>query len=376
MTDNEDRKGQTSASNAAADFACPGRHLAGRGLPDLPNEYQEIGSKVHAALADSGTQLMALTFEERQTFDACRDLERKLHDQFFGPNPDPQKNPTRVFREQRYWARWSDNDLKYEHSGQPDVIFRQGTKALICEYKTLAGDVPESPRNMQLRDQAVLARGHFVTLTEIAVAVIQPMVTHSPEICLYDLPSLEKATADMFARVMRSNDHKSPRLAGVDQCKFCRARLSCPQYQTWATGLLPALRTLDVPMAQWTPEQRGLAASALPAAQKYLDELKDWIKAGIKADPAFCPGWGLDEGKRREAINDPQKCFERFTGLGGTLDQFMAAITIKKTALKEAVQEVTQTKGKALDTTFRQLTDGIVTVTQTEPSLVKIKDAQ
>jgi len=154
---------------------------------------------------------------------------------------------------------------------------------------------------------------------------------------------------------------------------LAKANGHCVEYQVWAAKITPPqmLTVLEVPMANWTPEQRALAANALSPAQKFLDDLKDFLKAGIKTDPAFVPGWHLKPGAKRESINDPQKCFERFAVMGGTLDQFMGTVTVAKGKLKEAVSSACTIKGKVLDKAMAALTDGIVDVKQNDPSLEK-----
>ena len=113
--------------------------------------------------------------------------------------------------------------------------------------------------------------------------VIQPFVTHNPEIAVYSTSDLDRAQHEMFQRVVKSNDPESKRTPGEDQCKFCLAKATCLQYQKWSGSILPAT-TFDfsVPMAQWTPEQRTKAAKALGPAQQLIDYIKDMLKEGFR----------------------------------------------------------------------------------------------
>jgi len=381
MSDTE-RRGATSASNALADSLCLGRHQAQSGIPDTEGQYAAHGRIIHEALADSGVtaNLVAMDFSQRETFDACRELEKRLVGEFFGKDYFDQRKPEtgmRVFREERYWVKVPFTAGKltqlFEHSGKPDVVFKSGVRALVLEYKTLPGDVPGSPRNLQLRDQAVLVSGNLRPITEVGVAVIQPMVTRSPEICLYGAEDLKRAEAEMFARVIASNDPKSPRIAGEAQCGYCRAKRQCLEYQKWASQMTPPamLQVMEVPIALWSPEQRQIAANALSPAKKFLKDLEDFFKEGLKADPSFLPGWELKPGNMVETITDPQQAFERFTGIGGTTEQFMQAVSLGKMKLKEAVSAVTGARGRALDDAMKGLTAGISETSQNAPSLKK-----
>lgn len=370
----DERRGHTSASNALADSLCEGRHQAQAGLPDEPGPYAESGRKVHAALAQNNERpfdMGSLTLAERETFDACREIEKKLVLQYFGENHPPM----RVFREERYWAKIKHGERLLEHSGQPDVVFRAGTKALICEYKTLAGDVPVSPKNLQLRDQAVLVRGNFVPTDEIAVAVIQPMVTRTPTLCVYSKDDLDTAAKEMIARVKASNTPGAKRTAGEVQCKYCKARKTCIVYQQFAGQITPPamLSILSVPMASWTREQLGVFCNGLGPAQKFLDEGKEFVKAALERDPNAVDGWTLEPGAVREKIVNPQEVFNRFVTLGGKVEQFMPCVDVRKGALKEALNVVTGAKGKPLEAAVKTLTDGCVEAKQTAPSLKRVE---
>lgn len=381
-TIDKDRGTWTSASNAAADNACGGRHLAQRGIPDRPSDDSKRGSRIHAALATqmaspgdshiNRKQLDALNLEERETYDACKQIEAKLVSQYFG-----QKLPEelRVVREQRFWTKLNSGQQEIAHSGQADVVWTSPGKALVLDFKTLASDVPESPRNLQLRDLACLVRGSLHPQAEIAVAIVQPYVTHKPELCVYSPADLDRATQEMFQRILRSNNPQSKRVAGELQCKFCKAKSRCPEYQHWAGQMTPPamLNILGVPLAQWTGQQCAQAANALGPCLKFLDEVKEELKTRLEKDPASVPGWTLQPGAKRETITNAQGVFDRFAGLGGKVEQFMGCITVGKAKLREAVNSVTGAKGKALDAAMDTLTKDCVQVTEGAPSLKRVK---
>lgn len=374
------RAGWTSASNAQADSLCPGRHLAQRGIPETAGEYAESGRKVHAALAgfnrgDShGVRGLreSLSLEERETYDACIDVRARLTVQYFGEKPDPN---FRQFMEQRYWANFSFNGREYAHSGQADLVLRAGVKAMVIDYKTLPGEVAVSPKNLQLRDLACLVRGTLVPTNEIAVAIIQPHVTREPTLCIYSQDDLVRATKEMFDRVVRSNDLQAKRVAGEVQCKYCRAKGTCVEYQKWAGQITPPamLSILSVPMQAWTPDQCAIAASALAPCQRFLDELKDMLKVRLEKDPAAIPGWELKPGAVRESIINPQVVFERFAALGGKVEQFMVCVDIAKGRLREAVNGLTGAKGAKLDAAIKTITEGATESKQTAPSLKRVE---
>lgn len=377
----DERRGATSASNAEADLNCPGRHLAQRGLPDFESEYAEVGTSVHDALATNDPS--KLTAEQRETYDRCLELQGRLVADFFGeenaalakPWSEDPANP----EASRLWVRFKANGQEYEHSCRPDRFWRLGDRALILEWKTLYGEVLASPQNLQLRDQQVIIRGHFLIPGEIGVAVIQPNVTMKPHVCVYTAADSQRAFGEMCARIVASNDPASPRVPGEVQCRYCRARNGgrCLEYQRYAGSMVPGmLNLLDVPAAAWTPEQRSMFLNRAGVAQKWLDECRQAIKEGLEKDPAFAPGWGLRPGNVLKEITNALLAFERFAALGGTREQFLDCVKVGRTRLKTAIGEVTGTKGKALDTALAQLCEGIVTEKQTAPFIVQIAEGK
>lgn len=369
----DERRGCTSASNALEDTLCVARFLAQKGIPDGPKGPDaETGRKIHALLAgEQGMgEMAALPLAMREMFDACRSIEKAQVLKYFGSENGKMK----VFREQRYWVLVPDGTggKGFEHSGKPDVVYRAGTKALIIEYKTLAGDIADSPDNLQLRDQAVLVRGNLRPIDEIATVVVQPLVTHSPVMCIYDGESLDRAEAEMFDRVRASHNPQALPTAGKPQCDFCKAKLRCAAYQQWAGSMVPGMLTLlDVPVASWTPEQRGVFCDKRLIAQKWLDECTDACKAILEVDPDGVSGWMLKAGAVKETIVDPQKVWDKFTLLGGKLEDFMGCIAVGKTKLKEAISKVTGAKGKKLEDALHTVTEGATETSQNKPSLAR-----
>lgn len=371
MNEIDIRRGSTSASNAQADLLCPGRHNAQKGIPEKPaGPDAEFGRAIHAALAvEESDSANTLTTEQHDIFESCREVEKATITRFFGEDPTPRK----IFREQRFWCKVKSGETTLEHSGQPDLVVRAGPKALILEYKSLPGDVPGSPANLQLRDQAVLSAGHLI-LNLVGVAVIQPLVTRTPEITLYNQEALKRAEGEMFARIRASNAQDAPRAAGTVQCQYCRAKDSCPAYAAWASRLMPV--TVDLPESPidvWTPDQLALFCEREAGCRKWLEDCKEAIKAKLTADPNSVPGWCLEPGQFREKVTDPQGLFDRFVGGGGTTEQFMACVEIAKGKFEEQLRRVHDIKGKALKAKLKESLEGLVESKQTAPSLARRK---
>jgi hypothetical protein len=362
----QERGSWTSASNAQADLLCAGRHLAQRGIPDTKNPDAEFGDKIHAALAAGKPD--GLDARQEDIYDSFLKIEADLLVKYFG---DAVKGKTsKPIVEQRYWAVWPDG---LKHSGQVDRVHRMGTKALIVECKSLVGEIPESPRNMQLRDQACLFDMNNPLLTEVAVAVIQPLVTHKPDLCVYQRADLMRARDEMYQRVAGSNTLGAPRRAGAAQCKFCKAKPNCKEYAAYAGALVPTPASLvDVPVSLWTPEQRKEFADTFDVAQKWLDNCWSALEAGAMLDPNYVPGYTMKPGTPRGTIQNLQAVFDRASTMGVPLDKFLGCSTISKEALTELVRTASKAKGKGLTDKVKEVIGPDVKLSEVKSSLKKL----
>lgn len=372
------RGGWTSASSASFDRLCPGRHQAQKGIPDTGSEWSEHGDKIHAALADSGdvSKMAELSTDQRDMFDSHREVEKGLIARIW----PGEEGETRVFREERYWCKvpqemWKSSAPFFsQHSGQADMVMIRGSKALVQDYKSLTGEVEDSARNEQLRDLAVMVFRTY-GLEEVYVAINQPWITRTPELCRYTKEDLERAEQEMWDRVRKSNDPNALRIAGDAQCKWCKAKAVCKEYAAWASSLLPEKPSpFTVFMQDWTPEQRSAVADHIPRLRKLLDDSEDYLKSLLKADPESVPGFQLKDGIFRESITDPQELFNRFLGMDGTLDQFMQCVKITKKDLEDQVRAVAKLKGRELKTRMDTLLAGITEKKQNSPSLARVKE--
>lgn len=361
-----DRGQWTSASSAPADALCAGRHQAQAGRPDEPSEDAEFGRQIHEALATDDSS--KLSPEQLNIYDSFVEIREKLITDVFGVDA---QNVKRI-KEKRHWVkvRSADGQTFYPHSGQSDLICRSGSKGLIVEYKSLPGDLPEAPENLQLRDQVVLTAGNL-KLDDIEVAIIQPLVTHTPARCHYNKEAIARSEAEMFARVLASNTPGAARTAGEAQCKFCKARHDCATRAKFLEVSTPmAVSALaSVPVAQWTPSQRSLFCERMPVAAKWLEDCKKQLKDGLALDPEFVPGWTLDDGSIKRPVVKPEELHARFLALGGTTEQFLSAVEIGKGKLEAVVRTVTGLKGKKLAAKIDELLDGLTVEKKDAPSL-------
>jgi len=362
----QERGDWTSASNAAADEQCKARHQMQLGIPDEPSSDADFGNAIHLAMAGGEVKL---TVEQESIVESMLEIERKAVVAYFGP-----EFATAVLKpvcERRYWIKWPDG---LQHSGQIDRVHRWKDKALIVELKSLPGDVASSPRNMQLRDQAVLYFTNELLLSEVATVVAQPLVTHTPEVTVYTKADLMRAREALYHRVSASNTPNQPRTPSEVACKFCKAKTKCKEYQQWAGSKLPMERSLvDTPVKAWTPEQRKLFCDNYSVAKKWLEKMWEEMEKGAEAQPDFVPGYQMVAGEGREKINNLQSVFDRASTFGIALATFLEKSTISKKDLGEIVRACTKHKGKKLSETIDTIIGSDFVVSQASKSLKPIK---
>lgn len=368
-TETDPRGGKTSASNALPDSLCQWRFTMQRGIAAPPESPDAgYGRKIHNALAAESPE--GLTVQERDIYESCLEILNRKLVEFFGQD---QSGITH-FNHRRFWAKFSASLPErgfLEHSGEADRVYRKVNRLLIPDFKTLAGDTPDSPKNLQLRDLACLATKELIA-DDCGVLIIQPLVTHNPDIVLYTKADLVRAREEMYRRVEASNFPIGEPVPGEEQCKFCLAKEKCLPYTRWAGTSVPAMITLlDVPLSDWTPEQRKMFCDRRPVAQKWLNDTLAFMEAGAAKDPGFVPGYALKPGNVVEKIVNPQAVFERFLAIGGTQERFIGTVTVGKGKLEAQVAEVAQLKGKRLKDKMAALLDGATESKQNAPTLKK-----
>lgn len=362
----DERQGFTSASNAEADFLCPGRHHAQRNLPDTTTEDAAIGNRVHAVLAGEEIYTHQLSADEQDLVEKCQAIESEIVPKIFG---DIDGSKIKIVREQRLWSDFGG----FKHSGKPDAVYIFGKVGLVIDYKTGRNEVAESTRNLQLCDLAVLAAIEYA-LDEVHVAIIQPWATMTPEVCRYSKKDLNIALAEMEARIVASNAANAPRIPGEKQCQYCKAKAFCPEARE--TALTPPMRntpevtTAEAIAATLTSETLSQFLDRASFAEKVIDACRDEAKRRL-TEGEQVPGYRLKDGAVRESITNAQECFNRCASKGVKVEDFMQTVTIAKGKLKDALKAATGEKGKALDATLAEVLTGITEEKQASPGLVK-----
>lgn len=357
----------------------------------MDSEDAKFGREIHDALHKDDPS--GLKSDQLAIYEQHIEIREAVMNQFFGPD----REAAIVVKERRYWVNVLEKSgvagARFRHSGQPDFIARHLNRVLLMEYKSLPGDVPEPSENEQLRDQVILIAGSFgiVEDCEIGACVNQPLVTHSPEVCIYRPEDIKVAEGLMFDRVRNSNKEGAKRTPNPVSCKFCKAKGRCKEYEAWAESLLPATtKVVGLPVTEWTPDMRAYYCNMRGAAKKWLEECDAEMKRVLTADKDAIPGWKMEEGNKPSEIKDPQELFARFCDAAREFaketnpddpnkvltELFMSCVKVKKEEFKSQVRKSTGLKGKAFNAKIEELFAGITEEKQNAPSLAKMTAAE
>ena len=365
LTFDPERGEWTSASNAEADLLCPARHRRQLGLPRESSPDAERGTKIHSALEKRDPT--GLEADEVECYESLLAKETEVLKQWSG-----DEDPSNILpvRERRMWMTL---DCGKKHSGKPDVFYAHWERGLAIDYKTGRSEVTESPSNLQLRDLAVLAAYEFGLLS-VTVCINQPF--SKPLLCEYGAAELSEAYFELDARVAHCWSDQAAAIPGETQCKYCRAKGTCPEFKSASLPIaFPPLATVAPSEESLTSTIKSLSGAKLGsflgmvrlAAEVADSEVRARLAAGQSVE-----GWKLGEPGERETIVDPNTVHQRFAERGGETEAFLKCVTVAKGNLKASLKTATGLKGRFLDAAMDAVLDGCCETKPTRPKLERV----
>jgi hypothetical protein len=369
----DERRGHTSASNAAADRLCPGRHLANRGLEETESAEASQGTLIHAVFAGEKAELILDPMSAKTLRRAIEIESIILGNWLCGIDV---KGPAECHREKRLW------NYVETHSGQADAFWivdaENGKHALLEDLKSLYGDHDDADENEQLRDLAALIYCNY-GVQSVTAFINQPNVAWRIEdvkLVRYSEKDLMRAYREMCERVLASNDPNAKRIVGPKQCKFCKAAgtARCPESQK----ALVTLGTAQFEIETASPEERADWLEKLTMiekmAAKCIAELKDGIR---KNGNGWAEGWGLGKAKKTREIQP-----EKIPLIGATLAahfdcfetvELARCCKISVPKLQELHAKLSDLKGKQAFDHFEQLFSELIETTEQQQPVQKLK---
>jgi hypothetical protein len=279
---------------------------------------------------------------------------------------------TLLGREKRLWLH---HQLEPVHSGQFDVAY--GTistrRILILDGKTLFGEVSPAESNDQLRELVALAFFNYPACLEFTVAILQPWVSQRPSVAVYDQPEAELSLRLLRLSLEQANDPDAPRTPGP-WCLHCPAITQCEEARTQsAVTYSLAKRIQEGQYALPTGAKGAQVLDLIAAAEPVLKALRERYKEVLLQDPHAVPGWYLREGKKVREILDIRKAYELASPSIG-LEEFLAATSLKLSALEQTFGLAKELKGKALQEAFNNTFAPVISIKHYAPELSRVSE--
>ena len=292
----DERLGRPSASGIYRLARCPGSWQAELRCP-AENESSDAlaGTRLHAHMEHGTTPEDP---EEAEAIAWIRETERNIAVPLFGGDC------AEVEREVRY--QYSDA-YGVVYTGKPDAVYMADGVALIIDYKFGRLGAEAADSNLQLAALAVAVAQSHPEVGTVYACLLQPYVSRkTPRVVRYDSDQLEQAEAYMRRVVGAAMQPGAPLKAGSQQCRYCRAKASCPA----ALAQLSTFSASDLATTweQLTPAERYDRYMLWKAVQKVGEQLERKIKADLAAGMEI-PGLILGNGKKAFTVTDPTAVF-------------------------------------------------------------------
>jgi hypothetical protein len=335
-------------SNAGRVLNCPGSYQATLALPrsaDIPSEYAEEGTAMHA--------VMALLMQKRMdgVNRDCRNLAHSYLDKLAPPNCFHDRALTKEHLdtmilpaldaldklEQAYGGDFEvvavEQRVKFPGIpgafGTVDVILRSPSHALHVDWKfgqgvpvhVITKDELGEKVNAQLMFYTAAAlssarhlyRPHVYGTKRIAphlvVAVIQPRLEPALSHVAISRKEIKWFVEDLQRAVMTATDRDPPRAKG-EHCRFAPCKINCrlwtgPLLDLSALGVVPR-ETADASKHAVTAygEYLGRAKTLVDILAMYTKSVNDQLHAYLE-DGGQVPGWRLKaKAKQRQWVDE------------------------------------------------------------------------
>lgn len=298
------------------------------GLPDVESPFSGLGQRVHAyhaMLAEGATVPADASPEEADTAKWLWGKTCELRDSvLFGAET--------LLIEERLWLH---DGIAKIFSGQPDIAFALGNRALVIDCKAIQwGEHDDAPDNHQLLSLAVLVDSNYGPFEEVTVAINQTY--QQPVLCVYDRIALDAVDVLLRGQLKATTAPDAPRKAG-DWCNYCKGQARCTEFKSRLarvtdTQLMPSssdeARTYT---AEEVADFLLFCKSVIGPATKgvaWAQAMAERIKEENPADFERCFEMDVTEGK--DLIQDLPTVLGRMMAHGVSQEDFMRCLVARK----------------------------------------------
>lgn len=310
-----------SASGAHRWMNCPGSVSAEAGLLGRTSSFAEEGTKAHDLME------LALT-----TSRPCREFsgygaEMVENVQTYVDYVESLKmhGDVLLVEERVDFSEWVPGGF-----GTADTILVGDDRIQIVDLKYGKGVPVFAERNPQAMLYALGAYANFGWMSDIKsvnISIVQPRLDNISEweVSVVDLLKFGEEARQAAADTLIPNAKKVP---GEKQCKFCKAKATCPAlYKMTADILLADFEELDevTPPNRLDDEQMRMALENKNLIEAWLISVENFAKERLAMGENF-PGFKLVEGRSIRKWSDAEIAGERLVGLVGEHGAFVRQV--------------------------------------------------
>jgi len=294
-----------SASGAHRWMNCPGSVAAEANLPDRSSVYADEGTLAHAiceyALVNDTTAFdasIAIAAEmitkmphlkgcvTKDFIDAC---------QMYIDYVRAQSGSERMYEVRVDFSQWVP-----EGFGTSDVVILDGNTVRIIDLKFGKGvkvDAQDNPQALLYALGTFNDFGWLAAIEHIEMHIVQPRLDHV-SVSTVSRSGLMKfgELASQAAELALSE--KAPRVPGDKQCRFCKAKATCPALlEKTQKALMSEFEDLDIkPVNKLTDDQLRQALEAKSLIEAWLSAVERLVTERIVEGKDF-PGFKIVEGR-------------------------------------------------------------------------------
>lgn len=321
-----------SASGFEQRMLCPGSHVLQAGLPNSSSKYAAEGTAAHQVLTwalqetrPAAAYIGRVIEADSFTFEVDDDMARHVQT-CVDYCTDAAGDDGVIFADIRVNYSTYLDVPESEAWGTADVIIARGDEIIVCDFKYGMGVEVSAEKNPQMSLYALGAlqayNGLAGDFTRVRMAISQPRIKSAPseydlsvdELEAWGRSTARSAVASCISALSIGTGHVQFNdtflRPGEKQCKFCRAKATCPALRAEVAGIAfdrqPASPDEFADMAPLSVGDAGVDADVewVAAALTRVDLIEDWCKA-IRAEAerrllagAPVPGFKLVQGKK------------------------------------------------------------------------------
>lgn len=301
-----------SASGAHRWMACPGSVAAEDGIPDRTSSFAEEGTRAHDLME-------CALINNRPCSDFTTDNEMAEYVQIYVDYVEAARakmgNNTWMFIERRVdFSEWVPDGF-----GTADTIIVSDEVIHIIDLKFGKGVQVYAENNPQAQLYALGAYAELGFISNpqtVRISIVQPRLDHIDEWELSTVDLLKFGETVRQAALDTANPN-AKRVPGEKQCRFCKAKATCPAlFKLTEQTLMADFEQLDEapPANKLTDKQMRVVLENKTLVESWLLAVENLAKEKIASGASF-PGFKLVEGRAIRRWSDETAAADRLLGL-------------------------------------------------------------